>query len=109
MRKLIPLFAATFLFTGMALLSVAADEKTWTGEGVCAKCALKQTKTCQNALQVEQDGKTVTYYLVPQDKKFHKNICTANKKIKVTGTVEKDATADAPGEIKASKIELVGE
>ena len=107
MRKLIPLCAATFLFAGFALLSVAADEKTWTGDGVCAECALKQTKKCQNALQVEQDGKTLTYYLMPQDKAFHKNVCTATKKIKVTGTVEKEATADKAGEIKASKIEVV--
>ena len=44
----------------------ADDDKKVTikGDGMCAKCALKETKTCQNAVIVTKDGKKTTYYLV---------------------------------------------
>ncbi len=109
MRKVVSMLAVAVLFSGVALLVKAAEEKTWTGEGSCAKCALKQTTACQNALTVEEGGKKLTYYLKPQDKAFHKNICTETKTIKVTGEITKPATETKAGEIKASKIEVVKE
>ena len=66
MRKLMMLAAAGVLFSGLALVKADdADKKvTIEGEGMCAKCALKETKTCQNAVIVTKDGKKETYYLV---------------------------------------------
>jgi hypothetical protein len=99
MRKLLLLAAAGVLFSGLALVKADdADKKvTITGEGMCAKCALKETKTCQNAVIVTKDGKKETYYLVHEgvSKKSHQGMgfCMATKddpiKVKVTGTVEK--------------------
>jgi len=89
--------------------AVAADkEVTITGEGKCGKCALKETKECQNVVQVEQDGKKMTYYLVQNDvsKKFHPELCTETKKVKVIGTVKE---VDGKQQLTASKIELVKE
>jgi hypothetical protein len=106
MKKLFPMLAVAVLCSGLALVSRAADEeKTFTGDGMCAKCSLNETPACQNALQVEEKGSTVTYYLVKNDvsNAFHKNICKATKKIKVTGTVKE---VDGKKEITASKIEL---
>lgn len=97
MRKLFPMLAVTAVLS-LVTLAVAAEEKTWTGDSVCAKCALKETKECQNVLMLKEDGKEVTYYLVGDaSKKAHGKlgICTASKdapiKVKVTGTAsEKD-------------------
>jgi len=55
--------AAVVLFAFTTSQALAADEVTITGEGKCAKCALKETKECQNVIQTEKDGKKVTYYL----------------------------------------------
>src|SRR3954469_21043873 len=69
----------------------AAEPKTVTitGEGKCAKCALKETDKCQNVIQTQEDGKTVTYYVVKNDvaDAFHKNVCQATKKVTAKGTV----------------------
>ncbi len=83
----------------------ADDEKTVTGEGKCAKCALKETDSCQNVVQVKEGDKTVTYYLVHNDvsKKFHDNICKETKKITVTGTVKE---VDGKQQLTPTKIEL---
>ena len=64
---------------------------------MCGKCALKETKSCQNAVIVTKDGKKTTYYLVHEgvSKKSHGSMgfCRPTKddpiKVKVTGTVEK--------------------
>jgi hypothetical protein len=102
----------TSLLAGLAFLfvmatSALADDKvqTITGEGKCAKCALHETAKCQNAIQVEKDGKTVTYYLVQNDvsKDFHENICKESKKITATGTV---AEVDGKMQLTPTKIEL---
>ena len=77
---------------------LAADatskEVTITGNMVCAKCTLHETKSCQNVVQVMQDGKTVNYYLKQNDvsKAAHDPICGgSSEKVTVTGTVtEKD-------------------
>jgi Family of unknown function (DUF6370) len=98
MRKLMMLAAAGVLFFGFALVKADDKEKvTIEGEGMCAKCALKETKSCQNAVIVTKDGKKTTYYLVHEglSKKSHGSMgfCMASKddpiKVKVVGTVEK--------------------
>lgn len=98
MRKLLVLAAAGVLVSGLAFVQAADDTKvTISGDGLCAKCALKETKSCQNAVIVTKDGKKETYYLVANDiaKKAHskEGFCQATKdepiKVKVTGTVEK--------------------
>jgi hypothetical protein len=112
MRKLLVLAVVGVLFSGMSLLRAADDEKvTISGEGMCAKCALKETKTCQNAVIETKDGKKTTYYLVANDvaKKAHQRdgFCQATKdapiKVKVTGTVEKKD--DGKMYLTAEKIE----
>jgi hypothetical protein len=94
MRKLFPLLAAAVVCSGVSL-AIAAETKTITGDAVCAKCALKEKDTCQNAVIVKESGKDVTYYLEgDKSKKAHSQlgICQAKKespvKVKVTGTVE---------------------
>ena len=84
----------------------AADAKTLTGEGKCAKCALKETKECQNTVTVKEGDKSVTYYLVHNDvsKEFHENICKGAKKVKATGTVKE---VDGKMQLTPTKIELV--
>jgi RecG-like helicase len=96
---------------GLLLLALAtpvlADDKveTITGEGVCAKCSLHETAKCQTAIQVEKDGKKVTYYVVANDvaKGFHKNVCEESKKVTATGTVKE---VDGKLQLTATKIEL---
>jgi hypothetical protein len=109
MRKLLVLTVAV-AFSG--LIAFAADEKTITGDGVCAKCALKEKPSCQNVIITKEDGKEVKYYLVQNAvaKKAHsaEGICQATKdepvKLKATGTVvEKDGKM----ELTATKIEKV--
>jgi RecG-like helicase len=106
MKKSLTL-AAAVLFLASATRIFAADETvTITGEGMCAKCALHETKTCQNAIQVQKDGKTVTYYLVQNDvsKNFHENLCKGSEKVKATGTVKE---VNGKMEMTATKIEAV--
>jgi hypothetical protein len=102
MRKLLPLLTVAALFSGLVL---AAEQKTVTGEGQCAKCSLKETKSCQNAIVADEAGKKVTYYLVHNavSKKFHSNICQEVKKIKATGDVEEK---DGKLVMTPTKIEL---
>ena len=72
---------------------------------MCAKCSLKETSACQNAIKVKEGGKTVTYYLVHNQvsKDFHKNICTSTAKVTATGTVTE---ANGKLEMSPTKIEL---
>jgi RecG-like helicase len=98
---------AALMFAQVYTARAADDkEKTITGEGKCAKCALKETKTCQNVVEVKEGGKKVTYYLVHNDvsKKFHENICQETKKVKATGKVKK---VDGKLELTPTKIDLV--
>ena len=92
MRKLFVLVLATVFASSLA---IAAEVKTITGEGKCAKCALKETPSCQNVIEVEEGGATVKYYLAKNkaSNDFHKSggICTATVKTTATGEVtEKD-------------------
>ena len=89
----------------MAALSTAAFAKdvTLTGEGKCLKCALKKADKCQNVVEVKDGDKTATYKLTGDvSKGFHKEICSETKKIKVTGTLDKEH-----GELAVTKIEEV--
>ena len=98
--------AAVLLLSLATPILLAADkEVTITGDGKCAKCALKETDSCQNVIQAKEDGKTVNYYLAKNDvaKDFHSNICKETKKVKATGTVKE---VDGKKEFTASKIEL---
>jgi hypothetical protein len=83
-----------------------AKTKTITGTGLCAKCSLKEADSCQNAIQVEKNGKKTTYYLVQNDlsKGFHDKICKAPAKVKATGTVKK---VNGKNEMTVTEIELV--
>ncbi len=105
MRKLFPLLSVTVLFSVLTLVW-AAEEVTITGEGQCAKCALKETKTCQNAIVTEEGGKKVTYYLTRNtvSNTFHKNICKAPKPVKATGEVKEE---NGKKMLTASKIEVI--
>ena len=93
------------IITGLALLATVAAhaaEKTVTGEGMCAKCELKETKTCQNAIKA--DG--VTYYVAEnkESKEFHKNLCSTTAKVKATGEVTEK---DGKKVLTVTKIEVV--
>jgi Family of unknown function (DUF6370) len=86
------LAAGIFLAVSTSRL-LAADTNlvTVTGSMVCGKCTLHETKACQNVVQVEQDGKTVNYYLKQNDvsKAAHDPICGgSSEKVTVTGTVK---------------------
>ncbi|HVU26834.1 MAG TPA: hypothetical protein VHG71_03765 [Verrucomicrobiae bacterium] len=93
MKKLMLILAAGVLLAGMTSRSLAADKKevTVTGNMVCAKCTLHETKSCQNVVQVAQGTNTVNYYLTQNDvsKAAHDPICEgAPEKVTVTGTVK---------------------
>lgn len=97
MHKLLTLAVCGVLTLSLGV-ALADDGKKVTieGGGLCAKCALGETKECQNVVIVEKDGAKKTYYLEKND--FFKDahgglgICTAKKdkpvKVKVVGTCE---------------------
>jgi hypothetical protein len=99
MQKFYSLLAVA-LFCGVA---VAADV-TITGEGKCGKCALKETDECQNVIEVEENGKTVKYYLADNktSQDYHKNVCKKTVKTTVTGEVKEEKGKKI---LTASKIE----
>ena len=80
-------------------------EVTIAGEGKCAKCILKETEKCQNAIETTEHGKKVTYYLtdnkVSQD--FHEDLCKEAKKVTATGTVKEEGGKKI---LTVSKIEV---
>jgi hypothetical protein len=100
MRKLLPLVAVAVLCSSFALFVRAADgdKVTIEGQAQCAKCALKETKACQNVVVVTKDGKETKYYLADNEvaKKAHSSagFCTAPKgdgpAVKVVGTCKKE-------------------
>lgn len=90
-----------------ATRSLASDSKgtTLSGKLVCGKCVLHESKECENVLQVQQDGKTVNYYLTQNkvSKKFHDNICQNDgEQVTVTGKVKEKGGKET---IAASAIE----
>ncbi len=92
---------------GFLALAQADDKKevTLKGKMVCGKCTLKLkgVTKCTNVLQVEEDGKTVNYFI--DDKgggaPYHKAICPkgASQQAEITGTV---STKDGKKWIKPS-------
>ncbi|MDB5171924.1 MAG: hypothetical protein JWO87_3898 [Phycisphaerales bacterium] len=97
MRKLVSLVALAALVGfsyAPAFAKEDAKEVKLKGTAVCAKCELKETEKCQDALKVKEDGKEVVYLLTDNAvaKKFHGTICKTTKEdVTVTGTVsEKD-------------------
>jgi len=105
MKTTLALIGAAALLLAFTSTNVLAGEKTLTGDAKCAKCMLKEGKTCQTVIQVEQKGKTVNYYVADNDvsKAFHEDVCHSTKKVTATGTVKK---ADGKNEIILSKIEV---
>ena len=101
MRKLFSALVVTLFCSGLAF---AADEKTITGEGKCGKCSLKETKTCQNVIEVTDNGKTTKYYMADNKvaKDYHKTVCTKTVKTTATGTVEEK---DGKQVMTATKME----
>jgi Family of unknown function (DUF6370) len=109
--KLILAVAAGMMlaFAASRLLAADADkEVTITGNMVCGKCTLHETKECQNVVQVAQGTNTVNYYLKQNDvsKAAHDPICQgAPEKVTVTGTVKekKDKEIMTPTKIDVVK------
>jgi hypothetical protein len=106
--KLITVLAAGLLVAGFNLLAAdASKEITITGNMVCGKCTLHETKECQNVVQVMKDGVTVNYFLKHNatSKAAHEAVCHSDgEKVTVTGTLEKK---DGKEVLTPSKIEPV--
>ena len=102
----IKLLMASLIATSLTFTAAFAADKdkdiTITGDGQCAKCSLKETSKCQNAIKTA-DGKT--YYLADNkvSKSFHEEVCKETKKVTATGTVKE---VDGKMELTAKKIEL---
>ncbi|HJT79307.1 MAG TPA: hypothetical protein VJ739_19075 [Gemmataceae bacterium] len=85
-----------FVMFGALTTGAPAQEKEVTLKGtiLCARCALKETKTCTTAIIVQEGGKKVTYYFKDKGNKegYHEEVCGGDRKQgTVTGTVfEKD-------------------
>ncbi len=101
------------LLAGLAMASVsssafaanAGKAITITGKMVCGKCTLHETKTCQNVIEVEKDGKTIKYYLTKNDvsNAMHEDVCHGDsKQVTATGTVQKK---DGKEILTATKLE----
>jgi hypothetical protein len=81
------LFVLLVLSTGVF---ADGNEVTLTGKIMCARCELKETPKCQNAIRVTDGGKTVTYYFLDKGaaEDYHEAICGNGQKAgKVTGVV----------------------
>jgi hypothetical protein len=85
-------------------------ERAVTGEAKCAKCALKESDTCQTVVVIEnKKGKAQTVYLEQNDvaKKFHAEVCKEAKKVSLTGTLKKPEDRKGKPVFVASKIEVI--
>lgn len=102
--------------TLLALVAVsvgaAADKDvTLKGKFSCAKCELKLkgVAKCQTVIQVQEDGKEVTYFFLDKGNKetWHEEVCGGGKKDgSVTGVVSEK---DGKKWIKPSKVMYVAE
>ena len=102
---------AGILAAALAMPAVAADkekEVTITGDGKCAKCALKEADKCQTVIQTKENGKTVTYYTTDNKiaKDFHETVCQDSPKVKATGKLKEE---NGKKFLTLSKIEVVKE
>src|SRR6516165_89915 len=73
----------------------AGDRKQVTLKGtiLCARCALKESKKCQTAIQVKEGGKTVTYFFKDKGaaEGYHEEVCGGDRHSGiVTGTVSRE-------------------
>lgn len=84
-------------------VSSGHDLLTITGKAVCAKCQLKETASCQNAIQVKSGGRTIVYHLVDNamTKNFHQEMI--GKTVTATGTVQE---AGGTMEMVATQLSL---
>jgi hypothetical protein len=106
MKKMLIAVVGAALLSFVSSTAFAADEeKTIKGLGMCGKCELKETKSCQNVIQVKEGDKKVNYYLVQNDvsKAFHKHVCSETAKVVATGKVKE---VEGKKQLEASKIEL---
>lgn len=98
------------LFLASTTTTFADDaEKTIKGEAQCAKCSLKKTSSCASVIVAKAEGKEVIYYLKDKKgkdvaKKFHKNVCSAKKKVEAKGTVAKK---EGKTELTLASIKIV--
>lgn len=69
--------------------ATAAKEVTLSGDMVCGKCSLKESKKCQNVLKVKDGAKETKYYLADSElaKKKYEPVCNSIVKATVKGTV----------------------
>jgi hypothetical protein len=105
------LVAVALVTIGVLARGLRADdaapskEVALTGTILCVKCALKEGKKCQTAIQVKDDGKTVTYYFDDKGHKegYHEPVCGGGRKDgTVTGIVHEH---DGKKFIKPTKVE----
>jgi len=93
-------------FVGL-VVGVNAQEKketTLTGDICCAKCELKESKTCYTVIRVKEKGKDVVYWFDEKaQKEYHKEICQTPKEGTVTGVVTEK---DGKKWVKVSKVEF---
>lgn len=94
-RRIVHLTSVAFLIMASAgALLAQPAEVTLKGNIVCAHCLLGEGAKCQNAIQVQEKEKLVTYYLLDKGKgeSYHRAVCGGSAKAgTVTGVVsEKD-------------------
>jgi hypothetical protein len=103
------IYAAVTLFALLVLVAgVRAQEQkevTLKGTILCAKCALKEAKKCQTAIQVKERDQSLTYYFHDKGMKeeYHEAVCGgARKEGTVIGVVHEH---DGKKYIKPTKVE----
>lgn len=99
----------SILAIGSAIALADGTEVTLSGKIMCARCELKQTAKCTNAIQVKEDGKTVTYYFADKGaaEEYHEAVCGSGQKAgKVTGVV---AVKDGKKWITPKKVEYASQ
>lgn len=92
-----------FVFEG--LHAQEKKETTLKGTILCAMCGLKETPQCQNAIQVKEGNKLVTYYFLDKGdaESYHDAVCGGERKEgAVTGTV---STKEGKQFITPKKVE----
>lgn len=107
----ITLFALVGAAGLVALPALAKDKpehsKKLYGEGLCAKCELKETDKCQTAIRVPEGDRKVVYYAKDNDvaKAFHPKICKSVEPVKAVGNVQEK---DGKRHITLTHIEVTG-
>jgi len=108
MKSLSVLGLALALVVGFAMVTSASEEKTLSGNVMCAKCTLKKADAtkCQDVLVVKDGDKTAEYYVEKNAvaEKFG-HVCGGEKAAVVTGAVsEKDGKKwIAPSKMEETK------